>query len=78
MTLKGRSIVRKTFLQKKLTENIAKSKELWQVLQSLGLRNRETSPSSIFFKNKNAVSFDSLAVVETFKKRYSSPAKNLV
>ena len=78
MTLKGRSIVRKKFLQKTLTENIAKSKELWQALKLLGLQNRETSPSNICFKNKNAVSFDSLAVAETFKKRYSSPAKNLV
>ena len=65
-------------LEKKLSENIAKPKELWQTLKSLGLPNENNSPSNICLKNKNGLLFDSLSIAETFKKYYSSLAENLV
>ena len=68
---------KKQYLEKKLSENIAKPIELWQTLKSLGLPNKKNSPSNIFLKNKNDLLFDSLSVAETFKKYYSSSAENL-
>ena len=42
----------------KLSENIAKPKELWQTLKSLGLPNKKNSSSNICLKNKNGLLFD--------------------
>ena len=68
---------KKQYLEEKLSENIAKPKELWQTLKSLGLPNKKNSPSNICLKNKNGLLFDSLSIAETFKKYYSSLAENL-
>ena len=77
MTSKDQSKRKKQYLEKKLSESIAKPKQLWQTLQSLGIPNKGNSPSNICLKNKNDLSFDSLSIAETFKKYYSSLAKNL-
>ena len=69
---------KKQYLEEKLSENIAKPKELWQILKSLGLPNKNNSPSNICLKNKNGLLFNPLSIAETFKKRYSSLAENLV
>ena len=69
---------KKQYLKEELSENIAKPKELWQTLKSLGLPNKKNSPSNMFLKNKTDLLFDSLSVTETFKKYYSSSAENLV
>ena len=39
--------------EEKLSENIAKQKEFWQTLKSLGLPNKKNSPSNICLKSKN-------------------------
>ena len=66
------------YLEEKLSENIAKQKELWQTLKQLGLPNKKNSPSNTCLKNKNGLLFDSMSIAETFKKYYSSLAENLV
>ena len=66
------------YLEEKLSEDIAKQKELWQTLKQLGLPNKKNSPSNTRLKNKNGLLFDSMSIAETFKKYYSSLAENLV
>ena len=78
MTSKGESNRKKHYLEKKLSENIAKPHKLWQTSKPLLLPNKENSPSTIFLKNKNDLLFDLLSVAETFKKYYSSSAENPV
>ena len=78
MTSKEQSNKKKQYFEEKLSENIAKPKELWQTLKSLGLRNEKISLSNICLRDKNGLSFDSLSIAETFKKYYSSLAGNLV
>ena len=54
------------YLEEKLSGKIAKPKQLWPTLKSLGLLNKKNSPSNICLKNKNGLSFDSLPIAETF------------
>ena len=68
---------KKQYLKEELSENIAKPKELWQTLKSLGLPNKKNSASNIRLKNKNGFLFDSLSIGETFKKYYCSLAGNV-
>ena len=69
---------KKQYLVEKLSENIAKTKDFWQTLKSLGLPNKKNFPSNICLKNKNGWLFDSVSIAETFKSYYSSLAENLV
>ena len=46
---------KKQYFKEKLSENIAKPKELCQTLKSLGLPDKKNSPSSICLKNKNGL-----------------------
>ena len=69
---------KKQYLEEKLSENIAKPKELWQTLKQLGLPNKRNFPLNICLKNKNVLLFDSQSIAETFKKYYSSLVENLV
>ena len=69
---------KKQYLEEKLSENIAKQKELWQAFKSLGLPNKTNFPSYICLKNNNGLLFDSLSIMETLKKYYSLLAENLV
>ena len=39
-----------SYLEEKLSESIAKSKQLWQTLKSLGIPNKRNSPSNICLK----------------------------
>ena len=70
---------KKQYLKEELSENIAKPKELWQTLKSLGLRNKKNSASNIRLKNKNGFLFDSMSIGETLKgeKYYCSLAGNV-
>ena len=43
---------KKQYLEEKLSENIAKTKELWQTLKQLGLPNKKNSPWNMFKKQK--------------------------
>ena len=51
-----------------IARNIAKPKELWQTLYSLGLPNNKNSPLDIYLKNKNGLLFNSLSIGETLQK----------
>ena len=68
----------KQYLEQKLSENIAKPKQLCQTLKSLGLPNKKNSPSNACLNNKKGLSLDSLSIAETFKKYYSSLAEKLM
>ena len=59
---------RNQYFEEKLSENIAKPKELWQALKSLGLPKKKNSPSNICLQSKNSLSFDSLSIEENVKK----------
>ena len=80
MTFKEQSNKRKNgILKEKLSENIAKPKELWETLKSLGLPNKKSSPSNICLKYKNGSLFESLSIAVNFKRYYySSLEENLV
>ena len=66
---------KKQYFEEKLSENIAKPKQLWQTLKSLGLRKKKNSLSNICLRDKNGLSFDSLSIAETY---YSSLPENFV
>ena len=68
---------KKQYLEEKLSEKIAKPKQLWQTLISLGLSNKKNSPSNICSKKQKWFVIESLSIAETFKKYYSSLAENL-
>ena len=57
---------KKKYFEEKLTVNIAKPKNLWQALKSLGLPNKKTSQSNICLENINGLLFDSISIAETF------------
>ena len=69
---------KKRYFKNKLSENIAKPKELWQTLKHEEYQLKKNSPSNICLKNKNGLSLDSLSIAETLKKFYSSLAENFV
>ena len=52
MRPKEQSNKKKQYLEEKLSENIAKPKQLWQTVKSLGLPNKKNSLSNIYFKKK--------------------------
>ena len=68
---------KKQYLEEKLSEKIAKPKQLWQTLISLGLSNKKNSPSNICSKKQKWFVIESLSIAETFKKYYSSLVENL-
>ena len=57
---------KKQYLEEKVSKNIAKPKELWQTIKSLGLPNKKNTPTNICLKNNNGLSFHSLSIPETF------------
>ena len=48
---------KRNFVTQKLNENIAKPKELWKCLKSLGLPSKKDSPSKICLNENNKISF---------------------
>ena len=66
------------YFESKLTENIGKSKELWNCLKSLGLKF-ETSTSDInCLENYKSVNFDVKDIAKDFSAYFSNLAVNLV
>ena len=64
--------------QKKLSECIGKSKDLWNALKSLGLPNKISCCEVSALKINNTVEHDANSVLEGFKNYYSTLAENLV
>ena len=57
---------KKKYFEEKLAENIAKPKNIWQALKSLGLPNKKTSQANICLENIDGLLFDSFSIAETF------------
>ena len=68
----------RVFFEKKLSESIAKPKELWKALKSLGLPNKISFCEVNALKINNTVEHDANSVLESFKSYYSTLAENLV
>ena len=69
---------RRSFFFLKLSEPIAKPKDLWKALKSLGLPNKISSCEFNALKKNNTVEHDANSVLEGFKHYYSTLAENLV
>ena len=69
---------KRSFFEKKLSESIAKSKDLWRVLKYLGLPNITSSCEVNALKINNTVEHNANSVSEDFKNYYSTLAKNPV
>ena len=69
---------KKTFVVRKLNENIGKPKELWKSLKSLGLPSKQALPSVICLEKGRSLSFDSKTNAEIFKDFYSNLASDLL
>ena len=69
---------KRSFFEKKLNESIAKSKDQWRVLKSLGFSYKTFSCEVNALKINNTVEHDANSVSEDFKNYYSTLAKNLV
>ena len=57
---------KKKYFEEKLAENIAKPKNIWQALKSLGLPNKKTSQANICLENIDGLLFGSFSIAETF------------
>ena len=69
---------KRSFFEKKLSESIAKPKDLWKTLKSLGLPHKISSCEVKGLKINNTVEHDANSVLEGFKNYYSTLTKNLV
>ena len=65
-------------MKKKVSESIAKPKDLWKALKSLGLPNKISTCEVNALKINNTVEPDANSVLEGFKNYYSTLADNLV
>ena len=50
------------FFEKKLSESVAKPKDLWKTLKSLGLSNKISSSKFSAFKKNNTIEHDANSV----------------
>ena len=69
---------KQNFITKKLNDNIAKPKELWKTLKSLGLPSKKDSQSKICLNTNGTVSFDAKKNAETFKTFFEGLTTELV
>ena len=67
-----------TFLEKKYTEYIHESKDLWKALRSLWLSSKASSCEDNTLKINNKVEHDFNSVLEGFRNYYSTLVENLV
>ena len=71
---------KKVIFESKLNENIGKPKELWKVLNDIGLPKKGSSgaQNNICIKDKDKVMFDPTSIANIFKTFFSGIAKNLL
>ena len=70
---------KKLYFERKLHENIAKPKELWKAIKSLGLPCKSSAVSNICLKDKNgSLNFEDSSNANTFKKIFENLANDLV
>ena len=68
---------KKTYFEEKLGKNRNKPKELWKVLESLGLSSEKARRLKIFLKKDGTIQFEALENANTFKRFYSELAGGL-
>ena len=69
---------KKLYFERKLHENIAKPKELWKAIKSLGLPCKNSAVPNIFLKDKNGLlNFGDSSNANTFKKNFENLANDL-
>ena len=69
---------KRNFISNKLTENIAKPKELWKTLSQLGIQSKKKTTSKICLKDDGEVNFEPKSNCEIFKTFFESLSTNLV
>ena len=69
---------KRLYFEKKLSESIGKSKDLWKALKSLGLLNKTSFCEVSALKKNNTVEHDANSVLEGFESYYSTLTENLV
>ena len=69
---------KRNFIERKLTENIGKPKELWKILRGIGAPSKNKSNHSICLQSDNNISFDTETNCEIFKKFFGNLANKLL
>ena len=70
---------KKLYFERKLHENIAKPKELWKAIKSLGLPCKNSAVPNICLKDKDgSLNFEDSSNANTFKKFFENLANDLV
>ena len=69
---------KRNYITNKLTENIAKSKELWKTLSQLGLPSKQKSLSKVCLQKTDNVTFEAKGNCEIFKEFFANLSTNLV
>ena len=69
---------KRNFVTNKLKETIAKPKELWKTLKSLGLPSKKRGNAKVCLKNNGNISFDPKENANIFKTFYENLASGLV
>ena len=70
---------RKLYFERKLHENIAKLKDLWKVIKSLGLPCKNSAVPNICLKDKNgSLNLEDSSNANTLKKNFENLANDLV
>ena len=69
--------IKKEFYETKLIENIAKPKELWKTLKTMGLPSKKGSLTKICLEKDSIKNFDDKKNPNIFRNFYNSPADDL-
>ena len=66
---------KKEYFKNKLKENIAKPKDLWKTLKSLGLPKKFSVAQTNAIEDNKCLKYDLTSVAQTFAKLYSNLAE---
>ena len=69
---------KKEYFENKLKENIAKPKDLWKTLKSLGLSKKFSVAQTNAIEDNKRLKYDLKSIAETFAKFYSNLAESLL
>ena len=72
------SYKKKTLFENRLNDSIAKPRELWKALKSLGLPSKTSVYETTALKVKNTTSFETKSTLDVFNDYYSTLADNLL
>ena len=69
---------KKIFIENKLTQNIAKPKELWKTLKDIGLPTKGSKSTKICLQKDGEILFDECSTADIFKTFFSNLANKLL